>query len=163
MFRFSSKSAFCVCLLISFHDCVGNEYIYIFVDLEQNFLVEDGRGGMVTTFLRLAAQSVDKGCVGEHAVLVLGVAQLGHQLLDVLLGDLVAQVGEDVLQLGQHHRAVVVLVVQLEQLDVVVVVAGGLGGVLGLLHLGDDLVELAELLALLVGLAELDAHLDSKE
>jgi hypothetical protein len=113
--------------------------------------------------LRLAAQPVDEGSVGEHAVLILGVAQLGHQLLDVVLGDLVAQVSEDVLQLGQHHRAVVVLVVQLQQLDVVVVVAGGLGGVLRLLHLGDDLVELAEFLALLVGLAQLHAHLITKK
>jgi hypothetical protein len=113
-------------------------------------------------FLCLAAQSVDEGCVGEHTVLILGVAELGQQLLHILLGDLVAQVGEDVLQLGQHHRAVVVLVVELEELDVVVVVAGGLGGVLGLLHLGDDIVEFAELLALLVCLSQLDAHLRKK-
>lgn len=40
--------------------------------------------------LCLASEPVDKGGVGEHAVLVLGVAELGKELLDVLLGDLVA-------------------------------------------------------------------------
>lgn len=109
--------------------------------------------------LGLAGESVDEGCVGEEAVLVLGVAQLSQQLLDVLLGDLVTHVGQQVLQLSQHHGAVVVLVVQLQQLDEVVVVAGGVGGLGGLLHLADDVVELGELLALLVDLAKADTHL----
>jgi len=49
--------------------------------------------------LRLAGQPVDKRSIRKHAVLVLGVAQLGEQPLYVLLGDLVAHVCEDVLQL----------------------------------------------------------------
>merc|ERR1711936_212454 len=73
--------------------------------------------------------------------------------LDVVLGDLVTEVAEDVVQLSQHHGAVAVLVVQLEELQVVVVGALGVGGGdsgLALLH---DIVVLGELLALLVGLS----------
>jgi hypothetical protein len=42
------------------------------------------------------------------------------------------QVGENVLELSQHHGAVLVLVVQLAQLNVVVVVTLLVGGSLGL-------------------------------
>ena len=112
--------------------------------------------------LGLAGESVDEGCVGEKAVLVLSVAQLSQQLLHVLLGDLVSQVGQQVLQLGQHHGAVAVFVVELEELHEVVVVAGGLGGLGGGLDLGHDLVELGELLALLVDLAKANTALKNK-
>ena len=44
----------------------------------------------------------------------------------------ITQVGKDVLELGQHHGSVLVLVVQLAQLDVVVVVTLLVGGGLGL-------------------------------
>merc|ERR1711981_521252 len=50
-------------------------------------------------------------------------------------------------------------VVQLQQLHVVGVGSLAVGGLQGLLNLGDDIVELGELLALLVGLAQADAHL----
>lgn len=43
--------------------------------------------------LGLAGQSVNEGCVGEHTILILGVTELSEQLLDILLGDLVSQVG----------------------------------------------------------------------
>ena len=109
--------------------------------------------------LGLASQPVKEGHVGEESVLVLGVADLGEHLLHVLLGDLVTQVGEDVFQLSQHHGAVLVFVVQLQQLHVVGVGSLAVGGLQGLLDLGDDIVELGELLALLVGLAQADAHL----
>ena len=103
-------------------------------------------------FLGLASEPVQEGHVGEQTILVLGVTQLSEQLLDVVLGDLVTEVAEDVVQLSQHHGAVAVLVVQLEELQVVVVgalrVGGGDSG-LALLH---DIVVLGELLALLVSL-----------
>ena len=111
--------------------------------------------------LGLASQPVKEGHVGEESVLVLGVADLGEHLLHVLLGDLVAEVAQDVVQLGEHHGAVLVFVVQLQQLHVVGVGSLAVGGLQGLLDLGDDVVELGELLALLVGLAEADAHLEA--
>merc|ERR1719347_1448595 len=62
---------------------------------------------------------------------------------------------------GMHdmHDAVLVFVVQLQQLHVVGVGSLAVGGLQGLLDLGDDVVELGELLALFVGLAKADAHL----
>ena len=62
--------------------------------------------------------------------------------------DLVTQVGEDVLKLGQHHGAVLVLVVELAEFDVVVVVALTVGSLLGLVNKFDNIVEGKELLAL---------------
>ena len=115
--------------------------------------------GPAPTFLGLASQSVKEGHVGEQTVLVLGVAQLREQLLHVVLGDLVTQVAEDVVELGEHHGAVAVLVVQLQQLEVVTVGALGVGGGHGGLHLLHHVVVLGELLALLVGLAEANTHL----
>ena len=69
------------------------------------------------------------------------------------------KIAQDVLELSQQDGAVLVLVVQLAQLNVVVVVAGAVGLLDGLLHELDDLIVLAELLAEVVGLAELDGGL----
>ena len=69
------------------------------------------------------------------------------------------KIAQDVLELGQHDGAVLVLVVQFAQLNVVVVIAGAVGLLDGLLHEFDDLVILAELLAGVVGLAVLDGDL----
>jgi len=109
--------------------------------------------------LCLAAKPVQEGFVGDETILVLLVGQLLEHLSGVLLGDLIAQVAQKVLQLGQHHGTVLVLVVELAELDEVVVVTGVLGLLEGLLDEGDDLIELAELLAGVVGLAVLDADL----
>merc|ERR1719219_1220839 len=106
-----------------------------------------------SNILGLAGQSVQEGHVGEQAVLVLGLAQLSEQVLHVGLGDLVTEVAKDVVQLGQHHSAVAVLVVELQQLQVVVVASLGVGGGHGGLHLLHNIVVLGELLALLVGLS----------
>jgi len=109
--------------------------------------------------LCLAGEPVQEGLVGEHAVLVLGVSQLGQESHGVFLGDLISQVGEDVLELSQHHGSVLVLVVELAELDVVVVGSGALWGGDGLVDQGDDLVEGAELLLLLLLLAKTHADL----
>ena len=69
------------------------------------------------------------------------------------------KVGKDVLQLGEHHGAVAVLVVQLAQVHVVLVAAAAVGGGLGLLDLLHDLVELGELLALFIGHSQTDTDL----
>ena len=113
----------------------------------------------MATGLGLAGQPINEGHVGEHAVLILRLAQLGEQLLHILLGDLVPKVAEDVVELGEHHGAVTVLVIEFEQLEVVGIDSLAVGGLDGLLALFQDLVKLAELLALLVGLAKADADL----
>merc|ERR1711893_35176 len=89
--------------------------------------------------LCLAGESVEEWGVWEHAILVLGIGQLSQKSHGVFLGDLISQVGEDVLELSQHHGTVLVLVVELAELDVVVVVASVLGGLEGLV---DKLVDL---------------------
>merc|ERR1711936_79304 len=103
--------------------------------------------------LELVASQIEEAADTADSIEEVGVTQLSEQLLDVVLGDLVTEVAEDVVQLSQHHGAVAVLVVQLEELQVVVVgslrVGGGDSG-LALLH---DIVVLGELLALLVGLS----------
>merc|ERR1711881_511050 len=107
--------------------------------------------------LCLAAKPVEEGAVWEETILILGVSQLSQQSHGVLLGDLISQVGQDVLELSQHHGSVLVLVVELAELNVVVVVSGVLRGLEGLVDELGDLVEGGELLLLLL-LAE--AHAD---
>ena len=116
-------------------------------------------GHWSSNILGLAGQSVQEGHVGEQAVLVLGVAQLGEQLLDIVLGDLVTKVAEDVVQLSQHHGAVAVLVVELEQLQVVAVCSLAVRGGHGSLHLLNNIVVLGELLSLLISLSLSNASL----
>merc|ERR1712244_66669 len=82
-------------------------------------------------FLGLASQPVQEGHVGEQTILILGVTELSEQLLDIVLGNLVTEITEDVVELSQHHGAVAVLVVELEELQVVVVGALGDTGLLG--------------------------------
>ena len=43
---------------------------------------------------------VQEAHVGEETVLILGVAELSKELLDILLGDLVSEIAEDVVQLS---------------------------------------------------------------
>jgi hypothetical protein len=71
----------------------------------------------------------------------------------------ITQHDQDILELDQHHGAVVVLVVELAELDVVVVVAGVVGLLACIADEFDDLVELAELLLVVVLLAMCHAHL----
>jgi hypothetical protein len=110
-------------------------------------------------YLCLSAQPVQEGLVGDETILVLLVSQLLEELLSVLLGDLITQVGQEVVELGQHHGSVLVLVVELAQLDVVVVVSGIIGLLDGLLHEGNDLIKFAEFFASIVSLTILDANL----
>merc|ERR1712212_31258 len=103
-------------------------------------------------FLGLASQPVEEGHVGEQTILILGVTELSEQLLDIVLGNLVTEIAEDVVELRQHHGAVAVLVVELEELQVVVVGALGVGGGNSGLDLLHHIVVLGELLSLLVSL-----------
>ena len=109
--------------------------------------------------LSLASQSVQEAHVGEHAILILRVTQLGKQLLDIILGHLISQVAEDVVKLSQHHGAIAVLVIELEQLQVVSIGSLGVRGGNSGLALLNNLIVLGKLLALLISLALGDASL----
>ena len=103
---------------------------------------------------------VQEAHVGEETVLILRVAELSKELLDILLGDLVSEIAQDVVKLSQHHGAVAVFVVELEELEVVGVSSLGVGGGDGGLDLLDNIVILGELLALLVSLSLGNAGLE---
>jgi len=113
----------------------------------------------VSSFLGLAAESVHKSGVGEESVLILRIGNLSEEFLDLVLGDLISKVGQDVVELSKHHGAIGVLVIKLHQLDVVGIGTLAVRGFDGSLDLGDDLVELGELLALLISLALSNAGL----
>jgi len=110
-------------------------------------------------FLGLAAQSVNEWHVGEESVLILWVAKLSEQLLDIFLGDFISKIGKDVLELSKHHGSVAVFVIKLKEFNIVVVGSRGVGGVLGSIDLLDDIIELGEFLAFLISLAKTNAHL----
>ena len=107
----------------------------------------------VRVFLGLASESVNEAHVGEHAIFIFGITELSEQLLDILLGDFISKVAEDVVKLSKHHGAVAVFVVELEELKVVGVASLGVGGGDGGLDLLDNIVVLGELLALLISLS----------
>jgi len=90
----------------------------------------------------------------HEAFIVFGFAELLHETLGLLLGQLLTEVGQQPEELVAEDGAVVVLVVELEDLDEVVDAAGVLGG----LGLGEDGVEVLDLhhpLALLLLAAQL--------
>ena len=107
----------------------------------------------VRVFLGLAGESVNEAHVGEHAIFIFGITELSEQLLDILLGDLISKVAEDVVKLSKHHGAVAVFVVELEELNIVVVGSLGVRGGNSGLDLLDDIIVLGELLALLISLS----------
>ena len=87
---------------------------------------------------------------GDETVLILGVAQLVHQALGLLLGQLLTEVGQQQEQLMGQHGVVVVLVVQLQDLNKVVeatLVLAVLGSLVGGVAVG-----LAQGLLALLGL-----------
>ena len=108
---------------------------------------------MRSDFLGLASESVNEAHVGEHAILVLRIAKFSEKLLDILLGDLVSKIAEDVVKLSKHHGAIAVFVVELQELNIVVVGSLGVGGGNSGLDLLNDIVILGKLLALLISLS----------
>ena len=84
---------------------------------------------------------------GDEAVIVSGVAQLLHQVLGLLLGQLLTKVGQETEQLVGKHGVVVVFVVELEDLNKVVEASLVLGVLAGLVH-GEDIGLGQELLSL---------------
>ena len=109
---------------------------------------------MVTSaHLSLAGQSINEAHVWEHAILILRIAKFSEKLLDILLGDLITKIAEDVVKLSKHHGAVAVFVVELEELNIVVVRSLGVRGGNSGLDLLDNIIVLGELLALLISLS----------
>eukprot|EP00091_Calanus_sinicus_P015942 TRINITY_DN34_c0_g1_i31.p2 TRINITY_DN34_c0_g1~~TRINITY_DN34_c0_g1_i31.p2 ORF type:complete len:103 (-),score=21.88 TRINITY_DN34_c0_g1_i31:37-345(-) len=76
---------------------------------------------VLSEFLGLASQSVNKWHVWEESIFILRVAKLSEKLLDIFLGDFISKIGKDVFELSKHHGSVVVFVIQLQELNVVVV------------------------------------------
>ena len=75
---------------------------------------------------------------GHEAVIVLGLAQLLHQGLGLLLGQLLSEVHQQLEQLRSQHGVVGIFVVQLQDLNEVVEATLVLGVLAGLVH-GVDL------------------------
>ena len=111
-------------------------------------------------FLGLASESVNEAHVGEHAIFIFGITELSEQLLDILLGDFISKVAEDVVKLSKHHGSIAVFVVELQELNIVSVGSLGVRGGHGGLDLLDNIVVLGELLALLIGLSLSDTGLE---
>merc|ERR1712113_394509 len=82
---------------------------------------------VIWVHLSLASQSINEAHVWEHAILILRIAKFSKKLLDILLGDLITKIAEDVVKLSKHHGAVAVFVVELEELNIVVVRSLGVG------------------------------------
>ena len=91
---------------------------------------------------------------GHEALVVSGLAELLHQGLGLLLGQLLSEVGQETEQLVGQHGVVVIFVVELQDLNEVVEASLVLGVLAGLVH-GEDLGLGDHLLALLSGASDL--------
>ena len=109
---------------------------------------------MMSGSLLSSAHPLQEGDEGHEAFIIGGLAQLLHEGLGLLLGQLLSEVGQQSEQLMGQHGVVVVLVVQLQDLNEVVeasLVLAVLGGLVD----GEDLVLGQHLLSLLGGASNL--------
>merc|ERR1712080_482244 len=93
----------------------------------------------MSVYLFIAAHPLEERFEGHEAVIILGLAQLLHQVLGFLLVELLPEVGEETEEFVAQHGVVVVLVVQLQDLNEVVestLVLGVLGSLVDGVHLG---------------------------
>ena len=102
---------------------------------------------MMSGSLLSSAHPLQEGDEGHEAFIIGGLAQLLHEGLGLLLGQLLSEVGQQSEQLVGQHGVVVVLVVQLQDLNEVVEATLVLGVLAGLVH-GEDIGLGEELLAL---------------
>merc|ERR1712121_110052 len=109
--------------------------------------------------LGLAGESVQEAHVWEHAILILWVTQLSKQFLDILLGNLISKIAEDVVKLSKHHGAIAVFVIELQQLKVVIVSSLGVWGGNSSFDLLNNIIILGKLLSLLISLAQTNTDL----
>jgi len=96
---------------------------------------------------------------GHEALIVSGLAELLHQGLGLLLGQLLSEVGQQTEQLVGQHGVVVIFVVQLQDLNEVVEASLVLGVLAGLVH-GEHIGLGEHLLALLGGASDLGDGLE---
>merc|ERR1719205_531066 len=97
---------------------------------------------VLSEFLGLASQSVNKWHVWEESIFILRVAKLSEKLLHIFLWDFISKIGKDVLEL-----------------NIVVVGSRAVRGDLGGIDLLDDVIELGEFLAFLISLSKTNARL----
>jgi len=106
------------------------------------------------TRLFVAAHPLQEGNEGHEAIIVLWLAQFLHQILGLLLVQLLTEVGQKTEKLIADHGVVVIFVIKLQDLNEVVESTLILGVLGGLVH-GVDVALLQELLALLLLPADL--------
>jgi len=106
-----------------------------------------------------SAHSLQEGFEWHETLIVLRLAELLHQVLGLLLGQLLSEVGQQTEQLVGQHGVVVIFVVQLQDLNEVVEASLVLGVLAGLVH-GEDLGLGDHLLALLGGASDLGDGLE---
>merc|ERR1739840_13468 len=88
-------------------------------------------------YLFIAAHSLEERLEEHKSVIIFRFAQLLHQVLGLLLVELLPEVGEETVQFITNHGVVVVLVVQLQDLHEVVestLVLGVLGSLVDGVH-----------------------------
>merc|ERR1711892_660957 len=107
-------------------------------------------GAVMGDFLFSLAHPLEEGDEWHESIIVSGVAELLHQALGVLLGQLLSEVGEELEELVLNDGVVVVFVVQLHDLNKVVEASLVLGVLAGLEH-GEDFVLAEDLLSLFCG------------
>merc|ERR1719328_714822 len=101
----------------------------------------------VGCLLLSSAHLLQERLEGDEAVIVSGVAKLLHQVLGLLLGQLLTEVHQQLEQLELQDGVVGIFVVQLQDLNEVVEATLVLGVLAGLVH-GEDIGLGEELLAL---------------
>ena len=110
------------------------------------------------------SMTVDCNCIiltdeGHEALIVSGLAELTHQGLGLLLGQLLSEVGQHLEQLVGQHGVVVIFVVELQDLNEVVEASLVLGVLAGLVQ-GEHIGLGEHLLALLGGASDLGDGLE---
>ena len=96
---------------------------------------------------------------GHESLIVSGLAELLHQGLGLLLGQLLSEVGQHLEQLVGQHGVVVIFVVELQDLNEVVEASLVLGVLAGLVQ-GEHIGLGEHLLALLGGASDLSDGLE---
>merc|ERR1711996_117585 len=106
-----------------------------------------------------STHSLKEGDERHESFIVSGLAELLHQGLGLLLGQLLTEVGQHLEQLVGKHGVVVIFVVELQDLNKVVETSLVLGFLAGLVH-GEDIGLGEHLLSLLGGSSNLGNGLE---